>query len=84
MTVAYGTDEPSGLASIVGSYLMTMHLGLSKNVELSLTGDMISGEIAHDIGILNHLVPREEVMAKSLALATEMAKLAPTALRLRG
>ena len=72
----------AGLASIVGSYLMTMHLGLSKNVELSLTGDMISGKVAHDIGILNHLVPREEVMAKSLTLATEMAKLAPTALRL--
>jgi enoyl-CoA hydratase/carnithine racemase len=43
---------------------------------------MISGEIAHEIGILNHLVPREEVMGKSLALAAQMAKLAPTALRL--
>ncbi len=43
---------------------------------------MISGETAHDIGILNHLVAREEVMPKSLALAAEMAKLAPTALRL--
>ena len=72
----------AGLASIVGSYLMTMHLGLSKNIELSLTGDLISGVIAHDIGILNHLVPRPEVMSKSLALAAEMAKLAPTALRL--
>lgn len=72
----------AGLASIVGSYLMTMHLGLSKNIELSLTGDMISGKIAHDIGILNHLVSREDVMSKSMALATEMSKLAPTALRL--
>jgi enoyl-CoA hydratase/carnithine racemase len=72
----------AGLASIVGSYLMTMHLGLSKNVELSLTGEMISGKVAHDIGILNHLVAREEVMGKTLALATEMSKLAPTALRL--
>ena len=72
----------AGLASIVGSYLMTMHLGLSKNTELSLTGDMISGEVAHEIGILNHLVTRDKVMTKSLALATEMAKLAPTALRL--
>ena len=34
----------AGLASIVGSYLMTMHLGLSKNIELSLTGELISGE----------------------------------------
>ncbi len=72
----------AGLASIVGSYLMTMHLGLSKNIELSLTGELISGQVAHDIGILNHLVPREDVIRKALALATEMSKLAPTALRL--
>ena len=72
----------AGLASIVGSYLMTMHLGLSKNVELSLTGELISGRTAHEIGILNHLVPKDEVVGKSLALAAEMAKLAPTAMRL--
>jgi enoyl-CoA hydratase/carnithine racemase len=72
----------AGLASIVGSYLMTMHLGLSKNIELSLTGELISGRTAHEIGILNHLVPKEEVLGKSLALAADMAKLAPTAMRL--
>ena len=72
----------AGLASIVGSYLMTMHLGLSKNVELSLTGELISGQTAHEIGILNHLVPKEEVRGKALALAADMAKLAPTAMRL--
>lgn len=72
----------AGLASIVGSYLMTMHLGLSKNIELSLTGELISGQTAYEIGILNHLVPKTEVMAKTLALAGDMAKLAPTAMRL--
>ena len=72
----------AGLASIVGSYLMTMHLGLSKNVELSLTGELISGQTAHEIGILNHLVSKEEVLGKALALAADMAKLAPTAMRL--
>ena len=72
----------AGLASIVGSYLMTMHLGLSKNVELSLTGELISGQVAYEIGILNHLVPRAEVMNKSLALAAAMSKLGPTAMRL--
>jgi enoyl-CoA hydratase/carnithine racemase len=72
----------AGLASIVGSYLMTMHLGLSKNIELSLTGELISGRTAYEIGILNHLVPQKEVLDKSLALAADMAKLAPTAMRL--
>lgn len=72
----------AGLASIVGSYLMTMHLGLSKNIELSLTGELISGKIAFDIGILNHMVARDEVLPHTLALAADMAKLAPTAMRL--
>ena len=72
----------AGLASIVGSYLMTMHLGLSKNIELSLTGELISGKTAHEIGILNHLVAREEVLNKALTLAADMSKLAPTAMRL--
>ena len=72
----------AGLASIVGSYLMTMHLGLSKNIELSLTGELISGRTAHEIGILNHLVPKAQVMEKALALAAGMAQLAPTAMRL--
>ncbi|MEO8166030.1 MAG: enoyl-CoA hydratase/isomerase family protein [Betaproteobacteria bacterium] len=72
----------AGLASIVGTYLMTMHLGLSKNSELSLTGELISGQTAFDIGILNHLVPKEDVLTKALSLAADMAQLAPTAMRL--
>ncbi len=72
----------AGLASIVGSYMMTLHVGLSHNVALSLTGELISGQRAYDIGLINHLVPRAEVMEKSLALATELSKLAPTAVRL--
>jgi enoyl-CoA hydratase/carnithine racemase len=72
----------AGLASIVGSWLMTLHLGLSKNIELSLTGNLISGSDAHALGLLNHLVPRETVTDKALSLAAEMARLAPTAMRL--
>jgi len=72
----------AGLASIVGSYLMSLHVGLSRNLELSLTGELISGENAHAIGILNHLVHKESVFEKSCALATEMTKLPVTAMRL--
>jgi enoyl-CoA hydratase/carnithine racemase len=72
----------AGLASIVGSWLMTLHLGLSKNMELSLTGNLITGTQAHQLGLLNHLVPREAVKDKALAVAAEMSVLAPTAMRL--
>ena len=72
----------AGLASIVGSYLMTLHLGLSQNVQMSLTGELITGQRAYDLGLISHLVPREEVLEKSLAAAAELAKLGPTAIRL--
>ena len=54
----------AGLASIVGSYLMTLHLGLSLNQQLSVTGELISGQRAYDVGLINYLVPREEVAAE--------------------
>jgi enoyl-CoA hydratase/carnithine racemase len=72
----------AGLASIVGSYLMTLHLGLSQNVLMSLTGELITGQRAYELGLINYLVPRDQVLEKSLTLAADLAKLGPTAVRL--
>lgn len=72
----------AGLASIVGSYLMTLHIGLSQNVQMSLTGELISGQRAYELGLINYLVTREQVLDKSLLTASELAKLGPTSIRL--
>jgi len=72
----------AGLASIVGSYLMTLHVGLSQNLQLSLTGELISGTRGYEIGLVNYLVPKERVLEKALAVAGELAALPQTALRL--
>ena len=72
----------AGLASVVGSTLMTHHIGIAYNIELSLTGELISGERAYEIGLLSKLVPREEVLDTALELAQDLCKLAPTAMRL--
>jgi enoyl-CoA hydratase/carnithine racemase len=72
----------AGLASVVGSYLMTMHLGLSQNVQMSLTGELTTGQRVYDLGLVNYLVSRDQVLEKSLALAADLAKLGPTAVRL--
>jgi enoyl-CoA hydratase len=72
----------AGLASIVGSYLMTLHLGLSQNVQMSLSGELISGQRAYELGLINHLVSREQVRDKALAVAAELSKLGPTVTRL--
>jgi enoyl-CoA hydratase len=72
----------AGLASIVGSYLMTLHLGLSQNLQMSLTGELISGQRGYELRLINHLVPRDQVIDKALAVAAELVKLGPTAIRL--
>ena len=72
----------AGLASIVGSYLMTLQLGQSQNVQMSLTGELISGQRAYELGLINHLVPREQVLEKALSVALELTKLGPTVIRL--
>lgn len=72
----------AGLASIVGSYLMTLHLPLSLNQQMSITGELISGQRGYEIGLINYLVPREQVLEKALAVASELTRLGATALRL--
>jgi enoyl-CoA hydratase/carnithine racemase len=72
----------AGLASIVGSYLMTLHLGLSQNQQLSLTGELIDGERAYQLGLINYLVPRDQVLSKAIAVAQELTRLGATAVRL--
>ena len=72
----------AGIASIVGSWMMTLHLGLSKNIELSLTGDWVSAEQAHALGLVHHLVPADEVLATARRLALVLAAQPPVAFRL--
>ncbi len=72
----------AGLASVVGSTLMTHHLGMAHNIELSITGDLIDGKRAYEIGLLNRLVPQDAVLDTAYELAGRLRKLAPTAMRL--
>jgi enoyl-CoA hydratase len=71
-----------GLASIIGSYLMTLHLGLAHNSQLSITGELVSGGRAYEMGILNYLVPRSEVLSEAVRVASDISNLPTTAVRL--
>lgn len=72
----------AGLASIVGSYLMTLHVALSHNLQMSLTGELISGQRGYEMGLVNYLVPREQVLDKAIDLANALAAKPQTAMRL--
>ncbi len=65
----------AGLASIVGTYLMTLQLPLSLNQQLSLAGELLLGQRAFDLGLVNHLVPQGEVLERAIALALELTQL---------
>ena len=72
----------AGLASVVGTYFMSLYLGHGANRELSLSGGLVSGQRAHEIGLVDHLVPEAEVLAKAIAIAEELLKVPPVAMRL--
>lgn len=81
-TTRVGQPEvKAGLASIVGSYLMTLHVGITHNAQLSLSGDLISGQRAYEIGLVTELADGD-VLACSLKRAQELAQRPPTAVRL--
>lgn len=72
----------AGLASVVGTYFMSLYIGHGANRELSLSGGLVSGERAHAIGLVDHLVPEGEVLAKAIAIAEDLLKVPPVAMRL--
>lgn len=77
-------EVKAGLASIVGSYFMTLHLGMGHNVELSLSGELVSGRRAYEIGLVNQLVETDDanaVLVAALDRAALLAALPATAVR---
>jgi len=63
----------AGIPSVMGSYWMSLHLGWSKNQELSMTGRLLDAEEAVSLGLVNHLVAKEAVVEKACAVAESFA-----------
>ena len=59
----------SGITSITGAWIIEKVLGLSKSIELCLTGNLVNGKKAYDIGIIHHLTSQKNVMKLSLKIA---------------
>lgn len=72
----------AGLASIIGSYFMRQYLPHGRNVELSLSGKLISGREAYDWALLSRLAPREDVVAIAGEIAESIAAQPPLAVAL--
>ncbi len=63
----------AGIPSIMGSYWMSLHLGWSKNQELSFTGRLMEAPEAHALGLINHLVEPNQLLATAGAVARDFA-----------
>ena len=64
------------------TYFLTERLGMAKAKEVALTGDIIDAGQALEMGLINRVVPREEISEAVMKLATRIAKAPPEALAL--
>jgi len=72
----------AGIASTTGPWIMNSMLGMSRTIELTLTGRLMQADECHRIGLIHHLVPAEEVFTKALEVAEALAAKPPVAMRL--
>jgi enoyl-CoA hydratase/carnithine racemase len=72
----------TGIASITGPWIMKEALGMARTVELTLTGRLMGAAEAQQAGLVQHLVPRAQVLPKALEVAGQLADKAPVAMRL--
>jgi enoyl-CoA hydratase len=65
-----------------GTQRLTRLVGEGKAMELILTGEIIDAKTAFSIGLVNHVVPHDQLKAKTMEIANRIADKSPVALRL--
>ena len=79
----FGLPEAKrGLFAAAGGLLrLPKRVPLALATELAITGDTIDTHRAHALGLVNRVVPREQVVDEALALAGTVAENAPISVR---
>ena len=65
-----------------GAYFLPRLVGLGKALELLLTGDVLSPKEALEIGLVNRVVPHDQLMEETKKLAEKIASKPPLAIRM--
>jgi enoyl-CoA hydratase len=65
-----------------GTQRLTRLVGEGKAMELILSGEIINAETALQIGLVNHVVPADQLQTKTTEIANRIAEKSPIALRL--
>ncbi len=78
--------QPEILLGIIpgggGTQRLTRLVGEGKAMELILTGEIIDAQTAFAVGLVNHVVPLDQLEAKTMEIANRIAEKSPIALRL--
>ncbi len=69
------------LGTVGGTFILRQLVGLSKAMELTLTGDLVGAQEALRIGLVSKVVPQEDLMAEATAMARKLASGPPLAQR---
>lgn len=65
-----------------GTQRLTRLVGEGKAMEMILSGEIINADTALAIGLVNHLVPADQLETKTMEIANRIAEKSPVALRL--
>jgi enoyl-CoA hydratase len=68
-----------GLFAAGGGTMLSDRIPLAVALEMGLTGEPVTAARAYEIGLVNRVVPAEQVLAKALGLAQQIAANAPLA-----
>ena len=63
-----------------GTQRLPMLIGKSKAMELLMTADVIDANEAHRLGLVNHVVPQENLIAKCEEILNKILDMAPLAI----
>jgi enoyl-CoA hydratase/carnithine racemase len=64
-----------------GTQRLARLIGIPKALEICLSGELVDGQEAYRIGLVNRLVPRDRLIETGEQMAASFAKGAPLALR---
>lgn len=72
----------SGIVSVTGPWIIKKVLNFSTSVELTLTGKLVNGKEALDMGIIHHLTNSNNLMKLSMKVAKKLAEKPENAMRI--
>ncbi|MFQ6033105.1 MAG: enoyl-CoA hydratase-related protein, partial [Candidatus Zixiibacteriota bacterium] len=70
------------IPGFAGTQRLSRLVGIAKAKELIFTADIIDAQTAHSMGLVNQVVPADQLMPTCMEIANKIASKGPTAIKL--